>query len=54
MKANRLHIGLVLSELSNDFIDKDLMKEAKIRSLGIKSTVLAHYLILRAEFHSDL
>ncbi len=54
MKANRLHIGIVLSELSNDFIDEDLMKEAKIRSLGIESTVLAHYVILRSEFHSNL
>tara|TARA_X000000368_G_scaffold396890_1_gene365522 strand:+ start:153 stop:317 length:165 start_codon:yes stop_codon:yes gene_type:complete len=54
MKANRLHIGVVLSELSNDFIDEDLMKEAKIRCLGIKSTVLAHYIILRSEFHSNL
>ena len=42
MKANRLHIGVVLSELSNDCIDEELMKEAKIRSLGIESTVLAH------------
>jgi hypothetical protein len=54
MKANRLHIGVVLSELSKDFIDEDLMKEAKIRSLGIESTVLAHYVILRSEFHSNL
>ena len=54
MKANRLHLGVVLSELSNDCIDEELMKEAKIRSLGIESTVLAHYLILRAEFHSSL
>ena len=54
MQANRLHIGVVLSELSNDFIDEDLLKEAKIRSSGIESTVLAHYIILRAEFHSDL
>ena len=54
MKANRLHIGVVLSELSNDCIDEELMKEAIIRSLGIESTVLAHYLILRSEFHSNL
>tara|TARA_B100000579_G_scaffold155411_1_gene126437 strand:- start:588 stop:752 length:165 start_codon:yes stop_codon:yes gene_type:complete len=54
MKANRLHIGVVLSELSIDFIDEDLMEEAKIRSSGIESTVLAHYIILRSEFHSNL
>ena len=54
MKANRLHIGVVLSELSNDCIDEELMKEAKIRSLGIDSTVLAHYLILRSEFQSSI
>ena len=54
MKANRLHIGVVLSELSKDYIDEDLMKEAKIRNIGIESTVLAHYVILRAEFHSNL
>ena len=54
MKANRLHIGVVLSEISNNCIDEDLLKEAKIRSSGIESIVLAHYLILRAEFHSDL
>ena len=54
MKANRLHIGVVLSELSNDCIDEELMKEAKIRSLGIESTILAHYLILRSEFHSSI
>ena len=54
MKAYRLHIGLGLSELSNYFIYEDLMKESKIRSLGIKSTVLAHYIILSSEFHSNL
>mgnify|MGYP001281489707 CR=1 FL=1 len=54
MKANRLHIGVVLSELSKGSIDEELMKEAKIKSLGIESTVLAHYLILRSEFHSSI
>ena len=53
MKANRLDIGVVLAELSNDFIDEELMKEAKIRSSGIESIVLAHYVILRSEFHSN-
>ena len=50
----RLNLGVVLAELSNDFIDEDLMEEAKKRSSGIESTVLAHYLILRSEFHSKL
>jgi|TARA_Y100000817_G_scaffold256542_1_gene209864 hypothetical protein len=54
VKANRLNLGVVLAELSNDFIDEDLMEEAKKRSSGIESTVLAHYLILRSEFHSKL
>ena len=54
MQATRLHVGIVLSELSEDFIDEGLMNEAKIRSLSIESTVLAHYVILRAEFHADL
>ena len=54
MKANRLNLGVVLAELSNDFIDQGLMVEAKNRSKGIESTVLAHYLILRSEFHSKL
>ena len=49
MKANRLNLGVVLAEISNDFIDEDLMEEAKKRS-----SVLAHYLILRSEFHSKL
>ena len=40
MKANRLNLGVVLAELSNDFIDQDLMEEAKKRSKGIESTVL--------------
>ena len=53
MQATRLHVGIVLGELSKDFIDKGLMCEAKIRSSGIESTVLAHYVILRAEFHAD-
>ena len=52
MKANRLNLGVVLAEISNDFIDEELMEEAKKRSSGIESTVLAHYLILRSEFHS--
>ena len=53
MKANRLHVGVVLSELSNNFIDEELMRKAKKRSSEIDSTVLAHYLILRSEFHSN-
>ena len=53
MKANRFHIGIVLTELSKDFIDEELMEEAKKRSSGIESIVLAHYLILRSEFHSS-
>ena len=54
MQATRLHVGIVLGELSQDFIDKGLMYKAKIRSSGIESTVLAHYVILRAEFLADL
>ena len=53
MKANRLHVGFVLAELSNDFVDEELMRKAKKRSSGIESTTLAHYLILRSEFHSN-
>jgi|TARA_B100000131_G_scaffold1804_1_gene1925 hypothetical protein len=53
MKANRLHVGVVLAELSNDFVDEELMRKAKERSSGIESTALAHYLILRSEFHSN-
>ena len=53
MKANRLHVGIVLTELSNSFIDEELMEEAKKRSSGIESIVLAHYLILRSEFHTN-
>ena len=53
MKANRLHVGVVLAELSNDFVDEELMRKAKKRSSGIESTALAHYLILRSEFHSS-
>jgi hypothetical protein len=30
------------------------MKEAKKRSAGIESTVLAHYVILRAESHAKI
>ena len=29
MKANRLHVGVVLAELSNDFVDEELMRKAK-------------------------
>ena len=54
MQATRVHVGIVLAELSKDFIDEGLMNEAKIRSSGIDSTVLGHYVILRAEFHADL
>ena len=54
MKATRVHVGIVLAELSKDFIDEGLMNEAKVRSSGIESTVLAHYVMLRAEFHADL
>ena len=53
MKANRLHVGVVLAELANDFVDEELMRKAKRRSSGIESIVLAHYLILRSEFHSS-
>lgn len=54
MKANRLNLGIVLTEISNDFIDQDLMDTAIKRSSGIESIVLAHYLILRSEYHSKL
>ena len=27
MKANRVHVGIVLTELSNSFIDEELMEE---------------------------
>ena len=54
MQATRVHVGIVLAELSKDFIDEGLMNEAKVRSSGIESTVLAHYVMLRAEFHADL
>ena len=37
MKATRVHVGIVLAELSKDFIDKGLMNEAKIRSSHSKS-----------------
>lgn len=49
MQATRLHVGIVLAELSKNFIDEGLMKKAKKRSIGIESTVLANYIILRAE-----
>ncbi|HJL96116.1 MAG TPA: hypothetical protein QF379_03885 [SAR86 cluster bacterium] len=49
MNANRFHIGIVITELKDDEIKADLFEEAKKRSMGIESTVMANYIILRAE-----
>ena len=54
MQATRVHVGIVLAELSKDFIDEVLMNEAKKKSAGIESTVLANYIILRAESQAKL
>ena len=49
MQANRLHLGKVIEEIYQNLISSDLMKEAKLKSNGIESTVFAFYLILRSE-----
>tara|TARA_B100001059_G_C17811043_1_gene572268 strand:- start:1772 stop:1960 length:189 start_codon:yes stop_codon:yes gene_type:complete len=49
MQANRFHLGKVIEEINQNFINSDLMKEAKLKSNGIESTVFAFYLILRSE-----
>jgi len=49
MQANRFHLGKVIEEINQHLINSDLMKEAKLKSNGIESTVFAFYLILRSE-----
>ena len=49
MQANRFHLGKVIEEINQNLINSDLMKEAKLKSNGIESTVFAFYLILRSE-----
>tara|TARA_B100001142_G_scaffold26178_2_gene23738 strand:+ start:4822 stop:5010 length:189 start_codon:yes stop_codon:yes gene_type:complete len=49
MQANRFHLGKVIEEINQNLISSDLMKEAKLKSNGIESTVFAFYLILRSE-----
>jgi len=49
MQANRFHLGKVIEEINKNLINSDLMKEAKLKSIGIESTVFAFYLILRSE-----
>ena len=49
MQANRFHLGKVIEEINKNLINPDLMKEAKLKSNGIESTVFAFYLILRSE-----
>ena len=49
MQANRFHLGKVIEEINKNLINSDLMKEAKLKSNGIESTVFAFYLILRSE-----
>ena len=49
MQANRFHLGKVIEEINKNLIKSDLMKEAKLKSNGIESTVFAFYLILRSE-----
>ena len=49
MQANRFHLGKVIEEINQNLISSDLMKEAKLKSNGIESTVFAFYLILRYE-----
>ena len=45
MQANRFHLGKVIEEINQNLINSDLMKEAKLKSNGIESTVFAFYLI---------
>ena len=49
MKANRFKIGEVIQEIHSDYFDVLLMKKAKDKSNGIDQTILAFYIILRAE-----
>ena len=49
MQASRFHLGKVIEEINKNLINSDLMKEAKLKSNGIESTVFAFYLILRSE-----
>ena len=49
MQANRFHLGKVIEEINKNLINSDLMKEAKLKSNGIESTVFVFYLILRSE-----
>jgi hypothetical protein len=49
MQANRFHLGKVIEDINKNLINSDLMKEAKLKSNGIESTVFAFYLILRSE-----
>ena len=49
MQANRFHLGKVIEEINKNLINSVLMKEAKLKSNGIESTVFAFYLILRSE-----
>tara|TARA_Y100001970_G_scaffold6943_2_gene7979 strand:- start:37781 stop:37966 length:186 start_codon:yes stop_codon:yes gene_type:complete len=54
MKATRLHIGTVISEMKKGVIDEKTLKLAKKRSKNIDRIILAFYLILRAEEISEL
>lgn len=49
MQANRFHIGKVIEELDQDFIDSVLMEEAKLKAKELDQIVFAYYLILRSE-----
>ena len=48
MKANRFH-WRGYQEINSDYFDVLLMKKAKDKSNGIDQTILAFYIILRAE-----
>lgn len=49
MNANRLHVGKVTQEITEGFIDNLLYERAVQNSKGIEETILAFYIILRAE-----
>tara|TARA_B100001250_G_scaffold333278_1_gene298888 strand:- start:284 stop:472 length:189 start_codon:yes stop_codon:yes gene_type:complete len=53
IKANRLHVGIVVAELKEDAALPDLWAKAKDQSLGIDNLVLAKYLKLRAEMLAE-
>ena len=53
IKANRFHIGIVVSELKKEGDLPDLWAKARDQSLGIDNLVLAKYLKLRAEMLAE-